>query len=249
MEKGKTHINLGKWTQDILDDIIRTSAGIKETGERVNFLSKLFLGVDYAEATLIGDARAPEVFVINLAGVDCFTFIDYVEAMRRSGTFNEFEKNLKKVRYRNGEIAFENRNHFFTDWREYNPAFIEDVTEKIGAQKTRRTIKSLNLKEDGTFFLQGIQPRQREVSYIPSETIDDSVLCSMHTGDYAGIYSALPGMDVSHAGIVINDRGTIYLRHASSGMKYRKVVDQDLRNYMYDKTGLIIFRPRDDQRE
>ena len=220
------------------------SSQIADVGRRVDFLSEKFLGVDYAESTLIGDKDTAEVLVINLQGVDCFTFIEYVEAMRLSNTFFEFEKNLKKVRYRAGEVSYIKRNHFFTDWIEFNPDSVEDVTGKIGGDKAVAIQKVLNEKEDGTFFLHGIPSRSREIRYVPSDAIDDLILDRLKTGDYAGTYSAVKGLDVSHVGIIIKGAHSIYLRHASSQKEIRKVVDQDFRVYVAGKPGIMILRPR-----
>ncbi len=239
------NILLGNWTRDKLDRRINESSKIKDVGLRINFLSREFLDMDYKEATLIGDTNRPEVFVINLEGVDCFTFIDYIEAVRLSVSFSEFQENLKKVRYRSGKVAFENRNHFFTDWREFNPDFVGDVTEQIGAQKTKHITKILNRKEDGTYFLQGIHPEHREIKYIPSDAVDDSVINKLQTGDYAGIYSETQGLDVTHVGIIIKEGDSIYLRHASSEKKHGKVIEQDFGNYISDKPGLIVLRPKE----
>ena len=94
----KEYIVLDKWTQSELEHILHKSSEIKDIGARINFLSRLFLDVDYKESTLTGNINTPEVFIINLQGVDCFTFIDYIEAMRLSSSFPEFRDNLKKVR-------------------------------------------------------------------------------------------------------------------------------------------------------
>jgi hypothetical protein len=240
----KENILLGKWTQGELDRLIRESSQIKNAGKRIEFLSRQFMGLDYKESTLIGDINTPEVFMINLKGVDCFTYIDYIEAMRLSRSFSKFKVNLKKVRYKSGKVAFENRNHFFTDWQEFNSDFVDDVTEEIGGGKAIRFQKRLNEKEDGTYFLIGINPVQREIKYIPSDAIDDSIINKMRTGDYVGIYSKIKGLDVSHVGIVIKDGDKIYLRHASSQKKQRKVVDQDFKDYIFKKPGIIVFRPK-----
>lgn len=234
-------ILLGRWTEDKLDLIMREFSKIKEPGLRIEFISRQFLNIDYKESTLIGDVNTPEVFVINLEGVDCFTFIDYIEAMRLSGSFSEFKENLKKVRYR-GKVTYESRKHFFTDWLKFNTEFVMDVTEEIGGQKTKSVIKILNIREDGTYLLQGIRPVQREIKYIPSGAIDNSIINKLRTGDYAGIYSEKPGLDVSHVGIIIKDINAI-LRHAS--LNHRKVVDQDFRDYISNKLGLIVLRPKD----
>ena len=243
----KESIFLGKFTQEELDHIVREASTINDVGKRIDFLSRLFQDLDYRESTLIGSINVPEVFALNFEGVDCYTYIDYVEAMRLSSSFSEFKVNLRKVRYKSGMVAFENRNHFFTDWREFNADFVKDITEEIGTQKAIRAQKMINEKEDGTFFLPGIHPVQREITYVPSNAIDESVFNKLETGDYVGIYSEVQGLDVSHVGIIIKDRNDIYLRHASSLKEYRKVVDQDFRRYIVNKPGIIVFRPKDPQ--
>ena len=238
-------ILLGRWTQDELGRIISKASEIRDVGKRIEFLSGRFLGVKYKASTLIGDMDTPEVLVIDLQGVDCFTYLDYIEAMRLSRSFSEFKKNLKKVRYRSGKVAFENRNHFFTDWRVFNSAHVDDVTEKVGGIRTKSVRKMLNLRKDGTYFLPGITPVEREIQYIPSNTIDETVTGRLKTGDYVGIYTEMQGLDVTHTGIIIKKQDKVYLRHASSAKKNRKVVDQDLITYISKTPGLIVLRPKE----
>jgi hypothetical protein len=237
------HVRLGKFSQEELDRIIRESSRIRDAGGRIEFLSGHFLDIGYSEASLTGSEDTPEVFSINLEAVDCFTFIEYVEAMRLSNSYPEFELKLKMVRYKSGEVSFEGRNHFFTDWREFNPN-IYDATQEIGGGSGMTVFKRLNEKEDGKYFLPGIRPVDREINYIPSDAIAESLIRRLRTGDYAGIYSPSAGLDVSHAGIIIVSREGIDLRHASSQKIYRRVVDQDFNNYVAQKPGLIVLRPK-----
>ena len=241
---GKVHINVGRWTEGGLDKIIREASLIRDAGPRIKFLSDFFLGLEYKESTLIGDSSTAEVFVVNLSEVDCFTFLDYTEAMRLSDSFDSFLKNLQQVRYRNSIVSYENRKHFLTDWTEYGPVTVSDVAEQIGGGKFKSTLKMINLKEDGTPLLPGIRSHQRKINYIPNENIDGTAVGKLKTGDYAGIYSATPGLDVSHVGIIIKDGNRVSLRHASSDRRFRKVIDQDFQTYISGKPGLIIFRPK-----
>ena len=235
---------LGKWTLDSLEDMLRKSSSYSTPGERICYLSSLFLGTAYKEATLIGDAATPEVFVINLQEVDCFTFIEYIEAMRLSGSFHGFEKNLEKIRYRSGKVAFTARKHFFTDWSEFNKDFVDNVTKRVGGRETILLRKHLNRQEDGTSFLFGIQPISRDIEYIPSSSLAGKLVDNLKTGDYIGIYSAAPGLDVSHVGIFIKTGGETYLRQASSAKEHRKVIDQDFKSYIKTKPGIIVLRPK-----
>lgn len=242
----KTKILLGRWTRDELDKLISSSSNITDIRVRIGTVSERFLDTPYRESTLIGDIKTDEEFVINLEGLDCLTFIEYVEAMRLSSTFDEFRERLKRVRYREGKVAFKNRNHFFTDWKENNSGFVKDVTRETGGDNTVKVHKMLNEKEDGTLFIQGIQPVQREISYVPSGVIDDSLINKLKSGDYAGVYSEKPGLDVSHVGIIIKDGDTVSFRHASSSEKSRKVIDQDFKEYFSDKSGIVVLRPKGD---
>ena len=180
---------------------------------------------------------------MNLEGMDCFTYIDYVEAMRLSENADDFRGNLKHIRYQEGNITFENRNHFFSDWPTQNSKNVRDVTHQIGGNKTIEVEKNLNLKSDGSKFLPGIAVVNRKIHYIPASRIDEDLLNKLHTGDYVGIYTDIEGLDVTHTGIIIRKDGGVYLRHASSRKKNQKVVDEDFKKYVQNTPGVVIFRP------
>lgn len=232
----------GGLSEDTLDGLIREAASLGTPGERIDFISRRFLGTPYRQATLIGDLLTPEVFVINLREMDCLTFLEYVEAMRRSVSFREFQENLLRVRYRSGVPEFMGRNHFFTDWRETEGGFIRDVTQELGPA-VRTVTKDLNRKADGSPILPGIQPVERTVRYLPSAAVKGA-LSQIRTGDYIGIYSAGPGLDVSHTGIAVRMQDGLILRHASSRERYRRVVDEPLVSYLKGKPGIVVLRPQ-----
>lgn len=240
----KEYLLLGDYSEREITHFLSQSSLTHDAGERIVYLSGQMLGTPYKESSLIGNKDTPEVFVIDLSGVDCFTYLEYVEAMRLSRSFFEFRTNLQKVRYKAGKIAFGARNHFFTDWSEYNTDLIDEVTETIGSDRTVRSEKLLNRKQDGTYFLEGIEPVPRSICYLPSESVSREICSLLKTGDYIGIYARSPGLDVSHVGILIKEHNTMKFRHASSHEQYRKVVDEDFRSYLDDKPGILILRPK-----
>lgn len=229
--------------QGKLDSLLGSFSFEKDAGRRIDFFSGQFLGAAYRGATLVGDVNTTEEFIVNLEAVDCITFIEYVEAMRLSNNYMEFRENLAKVRYRSGRVAFECRNHFFTDWKVYNAEHIDDATLFVGGQGAEKRIKTLNRKEDGGIFLPGIPVAEREVYYVPSTRIDGDIIGRLKTGDYIGIYSEESGLDASHAGIFIN-KASAFLRHASSSPDARMVVDHDFSEYISNKPGIIVLRPK-----
>lgn len=237
------YLNTGRWTADDLDRIIRKASGIADPGQRIALISEFFLGTVYQEATLIGSGHLEEELVIDLSGLDCFTFLDYVEAMRLSKSFSDLQDNLTQVRYRGGLISYKTRNHFFSDWAEHRSDFVRDATTETGKGMAKNLQKTLNQKKGGTLFLNGVEPADRTITYIPADEIDETMLQRLRTGDFAGVYSDSPGLDVSHVGILIRAGAALFLRHASSARGIRKIVDQDFVPYMKGKPGLIVLRP------
>ncbi len=82
------------------------------------------------------------------------------------------------------------------------------------------------------------------MDYIPSTTIDQDLVDRLHNGDYTGIYTDTDGLDVSHVGIVIKENTGVYLRHASSAATSRRVIDQLFGDYVKEKPGVVVLRPR-----
>ena len=235
-------IDLGSWTQEALDTLIQSAAHLPDTGEQIDILSGVFIGTPYKGNTLTGDAETSEQFTINLAGLDCFTYLDYVEAARQGGPYDKFLWSLLDVRYKNGLADFQQRNHFFSDWTEYNQ--VHDVTQEVGGSAAISVEKHLNQKEDGSVFLEGIPVISRTITYIPTITTTDEVLQRLRTGDYIGIYTDIDGLDVTHTGILIkHPNGTPHLRHASSRKETQRVLDEPLLEYLKTKPGIVVYRP------
>jgi hypothetical protein len=63
----------------------------------------------------IGSATIPEQLTVRLDAVDCLTYLEYVEAMRRSNSSAEFLDNLKIVRYQDGKVEYGKRNGISID--------------------------------------------------------------------------------------------------------------------------------------
>ena len=235
--------DLGHWTRTQIEQLQNEVKDIPDPAEKITLISAAFLKTPYRAGTLIGSSERDEVFVLRLDGVDCFTFLDYVEALRRSTNFTEFETVLRQIRYTNGEVTFLQRHHFFSAWGNTPFAPLRDVTSQVGGSKTRWVEKQLNQKGDGTLYLPGYPVKKQVITFIPPETIDRSILDKLHSGDYIGIYSPFPGLDVSHTGIIIKKKGGIFLRHASSKRWRNQVRDEKLLPYLGGKKGLVVYRP------
>ena len=196
-----------------------------------NHFSDKFVNTPYEANTLIGYSNTEEKLVIRTDKFDCFTFIDMIEA---SKSHKPIEDAIKTIRYKNSQVKYTNRNHFFSDWTIYN-SHIKDVTCQIGI--CYKTLKNLNQKSKNEVYLQGIAIIQREIYYTKPENLDYTKL---QNGDYIGIYTPKNGLDVTHVGIAIQKENIWYLRHASS--KEKKVIDSNLKEYIKNKDGIVIYR-------
>lgn len=237
------YVDLGKFTEGKISQIIVQSSKYSASGAKISFISGHFIDVPYKPFTLIGDYKRSEVLTIDLAGVDCFTYLDYVDALRLSSDYSEFMDNVTKVRYKGKKVSYKARKHFFSDWPAYDPSRIKDVTQAVGGRSAVSAVKSLNKKKGDARYLNGIPVTARKVVYIPSDKLSRSVTSKLMTGDYVGIYSNKVGLDVSHAGILIKKGSKIYLRHASSKKKSLQVLDEELSGYLKDKPGIVVYRP------
>ncbi|MEA3352963.1 MAG: DUF1460 domain-containing protein [Campylobacterota bacterium] len=216
------YINLGKFKND---------SSIFEQKD-IEKLSRKFLGVKYISNTLSNHKinTSKENLIINFDALDCFTFIDTIEALKNSKDLKNFKTKLIYTRYKNGKISYHARNHFFSDWVKSNS--MEDITCDLGI--CEKDIKYLNENEK---YLKQIPTVKRVISYIKPKHID---LSQLKNGDYIGIYTKNKALDVTHTGIIIKKDGKVFIRHASS--KEKKIIDSELFDYTKNKAGVIIYR-------
>lgn len=227
-----SQIDLGKWDENSFNNFLKKEKSIDE-------LSSTFLNTPYEANVLIGSKNKKEELVIDLANLDCFTYIDYVEAIKNSNDFESFKKNLISTRYKNSTITFENRNHFFTDWISQNG--FENINSKLSSN-TKKTTKYLNKKDEESLYLNGIDIVKREIEYLEPKYITKDILSKLQTGDYIGIYTPLNGLDVTHTGMIIKKDGKTFFRHASSKKSNRKVVDELFSEYINKTSGVLVLR-------
>lgn len=212
-------------------------------GELINLLSSRFLGTPYGADMLIGSASRPEQLVIDMRRVDCFTYLDYVEALSRSTDRDQFVANLIETRYTDGRIEFQQRKHFFSDWSHTARIAATDITASLGPAAMTVT-KHLNAKADGGQYLPGLPVVDRDITYIPGGAVDDTVIARLRTGDYIGAYADQPGLDVTHVGIFVMTPDGPVFRNASSLAANNKVVDSPFTDYVHSTPGIVVLRPQ-----
>ncbi len=208
-----------------------------------------------------------EVLVVNLKKFDCVTFVENMVALtqtRRSlmPNFNTYKKNLSLVRYRNGEVDYAARLHYFSDWLFENQkrGILTDITKEIGGEVYPKAVFYMSLKKD-TLYGNMADPTtfaemktveenitKRDKFYISKERVAD-IESKIKNGDIIAITNRLEGMDMAHTGFAIWQNGRLHLLHASSKIKQVTITEVPLADYLLrnkGQTGIMVGRLNND---
>jgi len=227
-------------------------------------IGKSFIGTDYAANTL--EKGGEENLVINLTGLDCYTFLEtslvFARCIKKGKTtFEDYKKELTNIRYRDGKLKeYPSRLHYFSDWIfDMNKRRIgKDITKEIGGKRYVKKINFMSthidsykqLKENQK-FVKEITKFERQIStreyfYIPQDEIvlvEDKI----QNGDIIGITTNIEGLDIAHTGIAIRmDDGRIHLMHAPNVGYKVQIAEKPLADYIKGnkkQTGIMVLRP------
>lgn len=188
-----------------------------------------------------------EPLIVNLDGVDCTTYVEYVTAARLARVAQPSVKDsvyaayLQALRYRHSVRGnYATRKHYFSEWISDAEAqgLLKDVTSQLrGARSLTKKIDFMSRNprfypqlQQSEAMLQVIKEKEemlstRSVSYIPSSNIAEAYEQMQH-GDIVVFLTTTAGLDVQHVGFVWKPTpdATPRLMHASSAQK-QVVVD------------------------
>jgi cell wall-associated NlpC family hydrolase len=205
-------------------------------GIRIDVLSRHFLGHPYKPNPLIGSADTGEVFTASLDGFDCVTYIETVVALARASSVDDFIEWLRKIRYEQGRIQWEQRNHYMSLWVRNNvrDAIIKPVSMLAIPRVSRERV--LNV-------VPGLAAQRTRVTCVPKSAVP-RLTGHLQNGDLIFFVSTRKNLDVFHAGIIVRDGKRVLMRHASRSEGV--VVEQDLSKFLKENrmTGVIVTRPR-----
>ena len=234
------------------------------TGELILKIGNDFKGTPYIGNTL--DISNEENLIVNLRELDCTTFVENCVAIARtvkSGepTFDRFAKELENIRYRNGKLnGYTSRLHYFGEWIIDNEAkgVVMDMNSKIGGEKCPIKVNFMST-HPGSYpqlkanpaLVEEVKQIEDKVSakqfvFIPREKIaahESQIL----DGDIVALVTRIPGMDVSHVGLLFKKNGRVFFLHAPlSGGKVEttKVPLADYLKNSKNTTGIFVIRAK-----
>jgi len=220
-----------------------------------------FLNTPYVEKTL--EIEGDEKLVINLMGLDCTTFLESVVTLARVAklrnfAFEDYEKELEFLRYRDGENkGYPSRLHYFSDWIYDNQqkGILSDITREIGGElyannpafmsENPKFYPQLTNKE----FVDQLKKTETKISsrtyyYIPKESVE-SHEDKIQSGDLIAITISMDNLDISHVGFAVEHEGRIHLMHASSKLKKVVISEKPLSDYLIgnkSQSGIMVCR-------
>lgn len=182
-------------------------------------------------------------------GFDCTTFVETILSLSRADSVSSFENEMNQIRYQDGVVTYEKRNHFTgVDWvpNGVRHKIFKDITAKVGRDKTLLSQTwidkknwALKVNKMPSAFAQETL-RLSEIPYIPKASLIEEhsdILNRIPSGTIINIVrpqwdlrkAAGTYLDVSHQGFAIREKGILFFRHASQG---KTVVQEPLHLYM-----------------
>jgi hypothetical protein len=166
--------------------------------------------VNYAEKSLGQRFELPAP-MYALDHCDCVTFVERVYALALAWDHDSFRGLVSRLRHRDGEEGYLNRNHFtIGEWVPNNTWLFEDLTKELGHGEIKPWIPLHHIIRRTEFFAQqGVEvdiPDEKVVdAFIPREALPD-ILDQLQTGDVALlIRGELADQYCQHWAIVIVD--------------------------------------------
>jgi hypothetical protein len=204
--------------------------------------AKLFIGKPYNYSPL-GEGQNAETDTDPLYRFDtfnCTTYTETILALHFSKTPTEFKETINNIRYKDGKISFETRNHFIeTDWIPNNKKYFIDITNTFPESKTKEL--SIN-KRTWMQKLFSVNPNtnikdniKAKIAYIPKDKITKEFIKKLPDNTIINIAKWNPQTNekihseifISHQGILINKKD---FYHASYDNK--KVEKQNFLEYI-----------------
>ena len=185
---------------------------------------------------MIGSADTAEVFTASLDGFDCVTYIETVVALARASNVDNFTNWLRKIRYEQGRIQWDRRNHYMTLWIRNN------IRNGILNPVSMPAVPTIS-KERVLNVVPGLAPLRTRIECVPKAAMP-RLQRHLQTGDLIFFVSTRRNLDTFHAGIIVRDGKKVLLRHASRSQG--SVVEQELSDFLKANrmAGVIVARPQ-----
>jgi len=241
-------------------------------GQRTARFGEAMLGVPYINYSLEVDDRI-ESPVVNLNGMDCWTFYENALGMARLISYKPgpYSKQdllhmVELERYRKGRCTgnYLSRMHHLEEvfYDNQRRGLSTNITRNLpGAVRLKREIREMTVQwknyrylRSDTSLIPKIGAVDKQVSRLPVYHVPKSKVRSvehlLQDGDICAITSTWKYGYTSHVGLIVKKGGRARFMHATSERSKgrRMVLDVPISDYLKDsssRAGIVISRPKE----
>ncbi len=245
----------------IFTEKIKLAATEKTLAGRAVAVGKSFIGTPYRSGVL--DGLETEELVVNLRGLDCWTFVENclavgLTAQAGRSDFEFFKTQLQQLRYWGGTVdGYGSRIHYFSGWilQAEKLGLLRDMTQEMGGLPLRKQFNYMTThahhypKLADPKVRRDLENAEQRINahswfFIPKS----KVAAAQHLirdGDIIATTSTKAGLDISHQGFAVRQNGQVHLLHASSEFGRVMLSKWPLPTYMgrnKGQSGIMVFR-------
>lgn len=240
--------------------------------ERTVRVARELVGTPYVNYTLEVDDKI-ESPVVNLKGMDCWTYYENSLALARMLRFKpgpykpaDMLHMVEVERYRNGVCTgnYLSRMHHLEEvfYDNQRRGYATNITSRLpGAVRIQREIREMTVQwknyrylKNNTSLIAPMGKIEEQVSRLPVYHVPKSKVRTaenyLQNGDICAITTNEPGGYTSHVGLIIRLNGRAYFTHATSDRDKGRmtIIDRPITDYLNQAAkhaGIIICRPND----
>lgn len=220
----------------VIERLIREAQPLPNISQRMDLISTKLLGIRYQANTLIGSPTLPEKFVVRDDAFDCVTYCEVVLAAAMARDMDGFEAALRRIRYDQGAVQYDRRNHYFADWCRRN--IDNGVCRPVAIEPSIVIDKIVTWHRE-------FGRHQVSMTAVATSTLMDNAR-KLLPGDIIGFTSRREGLDYYHTGLIaFGKNGELMLRNASQ--KRGRVVEDRMADFAAaNKVAYVtLLRPAD----
>lgn len=220
----------------LIRQLLAETRSMKSVIERMKHISGKLIGAVYLTNPLVGSPTEAEVLVTRMDGFDCITFLEALLVLARAKGVNEFPVWLRTIRYRNGDVSYQQRLHYASEWANH--------LVQLGWLDNMVSGEAVIEREKLLALVPGVPPVNARLRYYPKHELA-TVSRWLKDGDLILFASGRKGLDVSHAGMIVRNGEQVLMRHATRS--HKQVIEQDLGEFFktLPMNGFMIFRPKE----
>jgi hypothetical protein len=224
-------------------------------GQALVALARQMRGRPYTAFSL--DSGSTEELRLDLTAFDCVLFVEQLLALIHSRTVADYPQRVLQLRYRDGQPDYCLRHHYFSLWAKNAQALgmLTDITPTLPGVSYRVRSLSFMSSHPGSYLpmkqarsLQCITENERTLmvrqDYIPLSSLP-KVAAKLQSGDIFSFVTSIPGLDVTHTGIL--ERTSLGLNALHAIPEKGVVRTKNFLQYasaVEDVLGVSIYRPR-----